>query len=119
MLKLMSSIEVSVHAEEDEIKITVADTGDKSHEHITGLVEHLLAAFSHFIDGIKHCRNALSQSVFYHDDKSVRLNPIGQHHKVKVWYHGTKPSTFVNVTVKEKGMYIITLVIKELLHIAI
>ena len=107
MLKLLTSTEVSVHAEEDELKMRVADTaitGNKPHEHATGL-EHLQAAFSHITDAIQHFRNALNQFASYHNDKSVRLNSIGQHHFVKVWYHGTKQSSFVTVTVKENGMY--------------
>ena len=102
---------MTIHAEDDEFKMKVADTimklrltSDTSHEHAAGS-EHLQDAINHFTDAIQLFLNALSQFMFYHNDKSVILNPMCQHHFVKVWYHGMKPLTIFTVTVN-KGMYV-------------
>ena len=62
-----------------------------SHEH--GIVEHLQDNIQHFWDDVNHF-------VFFHDDKSVELNPIDQHF-VRVYYHGSKPYTTFSVTVND------------------
>ena len=96
---------------DDKFKMKVADTvmelrltSDKSHENAAGS-EHLQDAINHIIDAFKHFLNALKHFVFYHNDKSVILNPMCQHYFVKVWYHGTKPLTTFTVSVDE-GSYI-------------
>ena len=106
--KLWSSVELTIHsAVDDKFKMKVADsvmelrlTSDKSHENAAGS-EHLQDAVNHIIDAFKHCLNALKHFVFYHNGKSVILNPMCRHHFVKVWYYGTKPLTTFTVSVDE------------------
>ena len=72
---------------------------DASHEHDT-FVERLQDISKDITDVIQHGLDALSHFIFYHDDKSVKLNPIGQHF-VRLCYRGSKPDTVFSVTVND------------------
>ena len=72
---------------------------DTSHKR-DSLGERLQDICKDIIDVMQHCLDALSHFVFYHDEKSVELNPIGQHF-VKVCYYGSNPYTIFSVTVND------------------
>jgi len=102
LIKIWSSIEVTIHSEDDKFKVTAADniaklkpSVDKSHEHTTA-TEHLQSAFNHVLDAFNHL------SYGNYDDKSIKLNPIGKHF-VKVCYHGSKPAAVFTMTVQYIG----------------
>ena len=111
--KLWSSVEVTLHSNDNEFRMKVANTivellssGDKSHDNAAGS-EHLQDALNHFIDAIKHSRDALYYFASYriHNyDRSVKLNSINKQF-VKVCYHGPKPAADFTVTVQDTGIY--------------
>ena len=85
-----------------KIADTIAELSPNStsHEHYS-LYERLQDIWKDINDVIQQCLDALSHFVFYHDDKSVELNPIGQHF-VRVRYYGATPSTTTfSVTVND------------------
>ena len=113
-MNLWSSVEVTIHSNDDEFKMKVADTiakllpsGDRSHENAAGS-EHLQDAFNHFNHFIQHSLDAFSYYFapyrIHSYDKSVKLNPIEKQF-VKVCYHGSKSTGVFTVTVQDKGSY--------------
>lgn len=98
-----------IKSDGDEFKMEVLDSiiphGDKPHERATAF-EHLQDALNHLINSIQHVLDAFSHITSYrnYDNKSVKLNPIGQQF-VKVWYHGPKDKTVFNVAVNNIGRH--------------
>ena len=73
--KLWNSVEVTLHSNNDEFKMRIADTiaelrpnNDTSLEH-DSLGERLQDICKDIYDVMQHCLDALSHLVFYHDEK--------------------------------------------------